>query len=491
MSIKILRNSLFLLSGHVIAKLFSLVSLIILARRLGVEGFGFYGRVMAYLTLFATFADAGMGTVTIRDVAQDHNRSNRYFTQIFLLRMLFTLGSYACLTALGGFQQAQQYPFGFVVVCSLFLFPEAIRKLGISLLTAYEHIHLVAVIEVLSIFFRYLPFFLAILIGQSLQTAFLFLVLAWVIVAGISFVISKRACLLHWSRSPVNIPELRHILYESYPFGILTILSVIYFKIDILMLAEMQGNVAVGFYEGAYKFVEAPFFIPVSIVNVLLPVMSRTFTTDKASYKNAYIQATRILALGILPVVLLVTFFSRNIILLVLSDAYLPSAPALSVVIWALFLMFVNAPVGNVIATSHSMHAFLPYAIGTVVFNIVMNLLLIPHYSFLGACIATLLTEFLSCIIQLFFVHRVLGSGSARHVLTIVGRILAAGGVAAVMFRVMLPLLPAPVDGVLLLAVYVVCVFLFRLVDSNDWLLCLELFTMARAKISTKSRDVS
>ena len=485
MLLKILRNSIFLLSGHVIAKVFSLISLIILARQLGVEGFGFYGRVMAYLTLFATIADAGMGTVTIRDVAQDRSRSHRYFTQIFLLRMLLTMIGYVCLVALGGFRQDQHYPLTFVVVCGLFLFPEAVRKLGISLLTAYEHIHFVAVVEVLSIFLRYLPFFTAIILGQSLRTAFGLLVITWGMIAVFSLVLSQRACLLHWVRSPVNFSEFRHILHEAYPFGILTLLSVIYFKIDILMLAEMQGDIAVGFYEGAYKFVEAPFFIPVSIVNVLLPVMARTFTTDQASYKNTYIHATRILAMGILPVVLLVSLLSRDVILLVLNESYLPSAPALSVVIWALFWMFVNAPVGNIIATSHSMHAFLPYAIGSVVFNIIMNAILIPRYSFFGACIATLLTEVLSFSFQLTFAQRILGS--ARQVLVLVGKILAAGGVAAALFYATEVWLPTLAGGLLVVGTYVVCVFLFRLVDANDRVLCRELFTLARAKLFAKS----
>lgn len=480
MLITILRNSAFLLSGQVIAKVFSLFSLIVLARHLGVEGFGFYGRMMAYLTLAATLADAGMGTVTIRDVAQDHRCGPRYCSQSFILRMLLTLPAYAALAVFGAAQPSPSA--AFFLVAGLFLFPEALRKLGISLLTAYEQIHLVAVVEVLSILLRYLPFFVVILFGLTVQAAFGLLVPAWLVIAALTTVFSLRACRLHWWPNAVNWPQFRHILYEAYPFGVLTLLSVVYFKIDILMLGGMQGDMAVGFYEGAYKFVEAPFFIPVSIVNVLLPVMSRTFTDDRDAYAKIYRHATRLLGIAILPVVLLVSFFSRDVILLVLNESYLPSAPALSVVIWALFWMFVNAPVGNLIATSRNMHAFLPYAFGSVVFNIVLNAILIPRYSFLGACIATLLTEMLAFGFQYRFAHRILGD--VRPVLLIVAKLLAAGGAAAAAYYATAAWLPAWGGGMVLVGAYPLAVLLFRLVDAADVQLIRQLLEAVRAKLA-------
>ena len=107
----------------------------------------------------------------------------------------------------------------------------------------------------------------------------------------------QKICLKCWS-FPIHPPTLWHIVYESFPFGVFFVLSVIYFKADILMLAKMQGSTAVGFYEGAYKFIEASMFIPVSIINVLLPAMSRSFVIDKSSYSKLYIHSTRILAMG-------------------------------------------------------------------------------------------------------------------------------------------------------------------------------------------------
>ena len=485
MIIKILRNSLFLLSGQILAKLLTLLCFIFLARRLGVEGFGFYGTVMTYLTLFATFADVGMSTVTIREVAQDHARSNQYFTHVLTLRIIVTAGLYACLVALGGLWQSPRYPVAFVAGCGLFLFPEAIRKSGRAMLSAYERMDLISILEVVSTIFRYIPFFIVILSGKSLYTAFFLLVLSWIITAGMWLVITMRYCLPQRMSYSLDIQELRKILQASYPFAILAILSVIYFKIDISMLAYMQGDEAVGFYEGAYKFIEAAFFIPVSIVNVLLPAMSRSFATDKVSYENLYVHATRILTIGMLPVAVLVTFFSKEIILLVLKEPYLPSVPALSVLIWALFFMFVNAPVGNIIATSRKIHAFLPYAIANTLFNVVLNVFLIPRYSFLGAAVATVLSEVLAFAIQLYFAHRILGN--AASVLRMLTAVLLAGGCASMVFYSINPYVILPLKILAFLAIYVGGLFVVKAIRHEDIHLFHTILSIAKTKIQSKT----
>ncbi len=479
MVFRILRNIISLLTGHVVAKLFSLVCVIFLARRLGVEGFGIYGTAMAYLTLFATFADNGMSTITVREVAQDYTRSDAYFSHVLILRSILTLGSYGLMLLLGSAWKSSDYPLLFITSCGLFLFPEAIRKLGISMLSAYERMNIVAALDVLSIVLRYSPFFVAILFGRSLHFAFTLLVVVWIGVSGIWLLITRRYCLKRWI-SPIHSKRLWNILYESFPFGIFFVLSVIYFKADIIMLSKMQGSVAVGFYEGAYKFIEASMFIPVSIVNVLLPVMSRCFVTDKTSYTSVYIHSSRILAIGILPVTIFVAFFSKEIILLVYGEAYFPSVSALSLLIWALFFIFVNAPAGNIIATSKMMHAFLPYAIGNTLLNILLNLLLIPKYSFWGASLATVFTECTGFALQLYFANRVLGNAS--HVLGIMSKILAAGAVTSIVLYTVKSYVMFPINILILIGVYTICLFAFKLIGREDKELWAEIMSIAKAK---------
>jgi O-antigen/teichoic acid export membrane protein len=421
-----------------------------------------------------------MHTVTVREVAQDYARSVEYFSHAVILRIILTVGAYGLMLLLGSLWKSSDYSLLFIASCGLFLFPEAIRKLGISMLSAYERMDIVAALDVLSIIFRYIPFFTAILLGKSLHVAFMLLVVSWLGVAGIWLLITRKYCLKRWT-APIRSRQLWNILYESFPFGVFYVLSVIYFKADIIMLSKMQGSEAVGFYEGAYNFIGASMFIPVSIVNVLLPVMSRSFVTDKDSYSKVYIHSSRILAMSILPVIIFVSFFSKEIILFVLGSDYLPSAPALSLLIWALFFIFINAPAGNIIATSKMMHAFLPYAIGNTLLNIFLNFLLIPKYSFLGAGFTTVFTECTGFATQLYFAHRVLGNAS--HVLWIIGKLLAAGAVASGICYMTKGCVLFPFNILVLTSVYIVCLVIFKVIGREDKELCVELVNTVGAKL--------
>ena len=477
---RIVRNVASLLAGHVISKIFSLLCIIFLAKRLGVDGFGTYGTIMAYLTLFATFADNGLVPVITRDLSQNHARSDELFSHALVLRMLLAGIFYSALCIVGYVGRNNEFSLLFIMAGSLFLFPETIRKLGISMLSGFERMDLVAGLEVLGSVLRYFPLLLAIVLGASFQTAFLVFIAAWGVLALIWLLVIRYYCLQSHSVR-IDFDKLRGLLYEAFPFGIVSILSIIYFKADILMLSKMQGVVAVGFYEGAYKFIEASMFIPTSLVNVLLPVMSRTFVSDKHSYANIYTHATRILAMSILPFVIVASFFTKEIILLIYNDEYLPSASALLLLLWALFIIFLNAPVGNVIASSKRMHAFLPFAIGNTLMNIVLNFLLIPKYSFLGASFATLLTECVSFIIHLYFIKRIMGGIS--QLIGLVAKLFLAGLITWLVGYFSIPALIFPLNIVPVLSVYLLSVVVLKLIDRQDKQICLELLRMIKTKL--------
>jgi O-antigen/teichoic acid export membrane protein len=208
--------------------------------------------------------------------------------------------------------------------------------------------------------------------------------------------------------------------------------------------------------------------------------MSRSFVTDKISYNRVYIHSTRILAMGILPVVIGVSFFSKEIILFVYGADYLPSASALALLIWALFFIFINAPVGNIVATSNMMHAFLPYAIGNTLLNIVLNLFLIPKYSFWGASFATVFTECTGFVLQLYFANRVLGNAS--QILWMIGKVLTAGAIAGIVFYLVKSFAIFPLNVLILMSVYIVCLFMFKIIGREDRQLCIEIINLVKTK---------
>jgi len=485
MILRILRLVFSLLMGQIVSKLISFGCLIFLARRFGVEGLGAYGSVMAYLTLAAAFADGGLTTVVTRDIAQDSSKSARMIPNVFALRMLLNFAAYGVLLSVA--PQLNGSSSSLWLLCGIFLFPEAARKLSNSILNAYECMNVVATLDVISTLCRYVPFVAAAWLGYSIYGGLYWFGILWIGVAAVWAFSASRYGFFSIRFGALSLSYAAHLLYEALPFGLLHALSIVYTKTDVIMLTHLDHVTAVGFYEAAYKFIEAAKFIPVSLVTVLLPVMSRLFVADKDIYKHVYVHATRILAMLMLPVAIGVSLFARELVLVMYNETYLPSAQALAILIWTLFIFFLNAPVGNVVAMSRRMYAFLPYAIGNALLNIVLNAVLIPRYSFVGASIATLIAECSGLLIQLWFVHPI--TNSTAQIARILGKLTIVGMMAAVIGFLCRLVCPWPLTLLALAGIYMAGLLVLRIIQPEDRRLFLEVAARFQQKLDKEEHS--
>jgi O-antigen/teichoic acid export membrane protein len=118
------------------------------------------------------------------------------------------------------------------------------------------------------------------------------------------------------------------------------------------------------------------------------------------------------------PMIIATTFFAKEIVVLLFGPAYLPTVDALRILGWAYALVAATTPAFAVISTSRHLERYVPWALGWVLVNVILNLLLIPTYSFIGAAIATVITETLGWLFRLYLVKQMVGiTFSDAHVL--------------------------------------------------------------------------
>ena len=85
--------------------------------------------------------------------------------------------------------------------------------------------------------------------------------------------------------------------------------------------------------------------------------------------------------------------FSREIILLIYGDNFLPSIAMLNILSWAVFLFFINFLLSNILITSGRETINTWNLLGATILNITLNLALIPQYGAIGAAWSTVLCE--------------------------------------------------------------------------------------------------
>jgi O-antigen/teichoic acid export membrane protein len=194
------------------------------------------------------------------------------------------------------------------------------------------------------------------------------------------------------------VPEFQFAVWKDFmshsaPIGMGMIFSVLYFRLDIVMLQLLTVEKVVGFYSAAYKLFEVAVILPHSLMLVLFPTLVEEFHTDRSKFQNTYKKAMVIYSLIGGSIALLLWGFSHAIIGLIYGDKFFPSIGILEILAWAIFLFFINYLLSNILITSGRERANSWNLAGATVLNIILNLSWIPKYGAIGAAWATLFCE--------------------------------------------------------------------------------------------------
>ncbi len=455
---KPLPNSTYLTAASFAGKIFAFVALLDILRTLPAPVFGNYTDVLTYVGLFGMFTDLGLNTVAVRDLAQDARSAVEYVSNILVLRLALTIGLVVVIVVLAQFLVSPVDRLA-VFVFSLSLIPIALgTTFGIAF-QYQERLIFPAIINVVSSFLTALGYIVVLALGHHV----LGLVAVFTLVNVLSTAASAwfvYARLLRW-RLVVDVRTWPSLLARSFPFFVLTMLNTIYLRADMQILKLMMGCAhetvcrPLGEYGAAYRPLDAVGSIFYANINmVMLPLLNRMAVESRAALARVVrIGTTLVLAVGV-PIALLTTFFAPQAMHLLAGKegGYIVAAPALAVVIWAFPCSLVQCVWYNAVYALFKQHVVVLAFAVTAVFNIVFNILLIPHFSYMASAALTVASELLNLLIVFITLRRSLGPlgfGVATAKLGIVA------AVASVVLWLLHPLgivVGLPIGGLVILA---------------------------------------
>jgi O-antigen/teichoic acid export membrane protein len=260
----------------------------------------------------------------------------------------------------------------------------------------------------------------------------------------------------------------RWMFFESYPLMMNNLLANLFFKIDVFLLLPLTNATILGYYNAAYKFVNALNFIPSKFTLAIFPMLSRLSTGSADAMQRALIVSVKLLTWIAVPITVATVFIAEPLILLFAGAAYIPdSAIALQWLIFFLPFSFINSVVHYVlIALNEQRFLTRAFLIG-LVFNLAANVIAIPALTYRGAALVTVLSE-LALLVPFYYALR-------KHmpplpILDIFWRPMAAGFVMAIV----LYLLVAQNMLVALIAAtfaYGVALVVTGALGADEWLL--------------------
>jgi len=178
--------------------------------------------------------------------------------------------------------------------------------------------------------------------------------------------------------------------------GVSSVMVTIYFYVDTLLLRPMQGEASVGYYNAAYRILAFSIMVPVLFNQVIFPILSRFSYIDyqkNPTLKRIFRRTVLYMAVSGIPVATALYFLATPVLTLVCGDNYARSSDCLRILSLAICSIFLTYPHISMLIASGKQMLFALIAGFSGIFNVILNLILIPKYSFEGAAWATFFTE--------------------------------------------------------------------------------------------------
>jgi O-antigen/teichoic acid export membrane protein len=404
---QIAHNTIVQVVARVITTVLSFVAIGYLSRYLGVTGYGDYTLIFAYLSLFGVVVDFGSFLLQVRETTKHPEREAEILGNILGLKLALSLVVFvvAYLVSLFLYSGNPTIIAG-IAVGTLSQTALALVNVPVSLFQARLKMEYVAVANVL---FRAL-YLGAILWGVASNVSLIGLV---ALIAGVN-VVSFFAQHFMMSKFVVVWPRWDVIYWwkfvkEAFPLGAATVLAMIYFHIDTVLLSVLQGSYEVGIYGSAYKIVEVILTVPTIFMSSVFPVLTRALSDDRDRAITIFRKAFDFSSILALPIAFGAMAVATPLMTFVFGPDFAPSGQVLSWLIWTTTISFFGAVLNYTIIAHGSQRLLLQPYLWATILNVVANWFIIPRYSYMGAAAVTVVTEIFVAVWVFILVLRRLG----------------------------------------------------------------------------------
>jgi O-antigen/teichoic acid export membrane protein len=391
-SVKIyLLNTLWILGEKVVHLGVTFIATIVVARYLGPNEFGVLAYATSFAAIFAVIGHAGLSGLVVQELVSGEESEEVVLGTTAFLKFLGVLFAYLIILVVGTVTETNPEEFWVLAIVSLAILfkPSEVISFWFDSRVLSKYVSISNSLGLLSA--ASFKFVLVITNAQLILFAISNVIQALVTTAHLVLSFSRRSGISIWSWK-ISLPYAKSLLGRGSLVFLGAIFSVVYLKVDQVMLRWMGSVEDVGIYAVAATLSELWYFIPTAIVTSVFPRLIVLRSECSLQYKQRYQQIFDLLFLIALVVAILVGVFAVEIIAIAFGDQYLEAGPILVIHVWSAVFIFMRAAFSKWIITERVLiFSLVTQASGAVV-NVVLNLYLIPAYGGVGAAYATLVS---------------------------------------------------------------------------------------------------
>jgi O-antigen/teichoic acid export membrane protein len=399
--------------GSILINFFGLISGILIARKWDESYVGIFSLAYSIFNICLIISALGMNIGVVRCIA--HSRGKKEFNKIsdFIVTSIFYSVFISIILGL--------ILFLFSEIIAVSLFHETFLVLPLKIFAIALPIFVLN-IKIVNIFRGFENLKPLVYFKYILENAFFLVFIAAIVIINLSFnyifytyltsgIIITFILIIYITRQSLSLknisiksfisPAAKELIVFSLPLFISSIFDLIIIWNGTLLLGGFKGIADVGFYHVAKPFATFISFPMIALAIIHVPIFSELYAKGQLKeMKSNYTILTKWIFLVTLPLFIVLFLFPESILKIIVGSNYLPATEALRILSLAYIISnFVGPCRSTLVALGRSRFIMLLVLSGAIL-NIILNVLLIPTYSFIGVAIAAAVTLIFMDIIQ-------------------------------------------------------------------------------------------
>ncbi|MBC7247222.1 MAG: flippase [Actinobacteria bacterium] len=399
---RIARNIMVIMGGGTFRAVLMPLFTVLVARKLGTEGFGAYSFALSLAYILLIVGEMGLPKLVVRELAADREQVARYMGDLAVLRLvtgLASMGIIYAIIAVTARSPDTRLPL-FLVGLSYVVFT-GLRRFFDAIFQAFEVMKYQAIADLVDILLTFGVGTLLLFRGFGLVGISYALMVGAVVSMGVDFMILTRRIgrpafsfdLTFWKRMAVG----------ALPFGVIGLVTFLFGYTNTVMVSAFKGDHQAGLFSSAYRIVWAMAVVPATCMTAVFPFLARMGRSADDRHREVIRRVVKYLACVSLPFCAMLFLFTPQLLSAVYGESYLEARPALWILAALPLFSFTYIPLIELMNARYR-HRLSVCAILTCAgINVALCLVLAPLMGFVGAAVSTLVSEVCLLCITLFF----------------------------------------------------------------------------------------
>jgi len=402
----ILKNTFWITLAQISAGIINFFLIIYIIRKFGPTEYGKFAFALSFVSLFSTFFDFGLSTTVLREFARDKEKE-KYFSNVLILKVFLGIVILFVILVISLFITPNKLILRLIIILGFYIFTLEMANLFYSMFRAQQKMQIEAIFRILHILILSsgvlgVIFLKPTVLNLSYAYAGANLTILIIIFIFCIFRNDNNSLLSFSSNKSIWKEFLMIGLYIALAkgFGDITM------NTDAVMLGYWGQITEIGWYKAASKIIGMALFPMAMVASAIFPALIAILNESKEKflkYWESWRKGTVFLSIFLCFIVLAK---ADKIIEIAYSPDFFPAALALKILIIMAAIGYINILYFHILLIFDQQKRIFLVMLSAAIVNIILNLILIPKFSFYGACVATVITHFIILCQYFIFVSK-------------------------------------------------------------------------------------